>query len=98
MRNRYYDPKKGQFTQQDPIGIAGGLNLYGYANGDPVSLSDPFGLHPCLAAPQACTIAAFVVGGAVGAAAARVAENYRSGAGVMSGVGEAALGGGIDPV
>jgi RHS repeat-associated protein len=24
MRNRYYDPKTGQFTQTDPIGIAGG--------------------------------------------------------------------------
>jgi RHS repeat-associated protein len=43
-RNRYYDPVSGQFTQQDPIGIAGGLNLYGYANGDPINFSDPFGL------------------------------------------------------
>jgi RHS repeat-associated protein len=43
-RNRYYDPNSGQFTQQDPIGIAGGLNLYGYANGDPINFSDPFGL------------------------------------------------------
>lgn len=44
MRNRYYDPTTGQFTQEDPIGLAGGLNLYGYANGDPVNFSDPFGL------------------------------------------------------
>lgn len=44
MRNRYYDPKTGRFTQQDPIGLAGGLNLYGYAGGDPVNFSDPFGL------------------------------------------------------
>jgi RHS repeat-associated protein len=43
-RNRYYDPQKGQFTQIDPIGIAGGLNLYGFAGGDPVSFDDPFGL------------------------------------------------------
>jgi uncharacterized protein RhaS with RHS repeats len=34
----------GQFTQPDPIGLAGGLNLYGYAGGDPVNRSDPFGL------------------------------------------------------
>ncbi len=43
-RNRYYDPKTGRFTQADPIGLAGGLNAYGYAGGDPVSYSDPFGL------------------------------------------------------
>jgi hypothetical protein len=35
---------EGPFTQEDPIGIAGGLNLYGYANGDPIAFSDPFGL------------------------------------------------------
>jgi RHS repeat-associated protein len=43
-RARYYDPKTGRFTQPDPIGVAGGLNEYGFANGDPVSYSDPFGL------------------------------------------------------
>jgi RHS repeat-associated protein len=46
-RNRYYDPGSGRFTQEDPIGLAGGLNLYGYAAGDPVNFSDPFGLIPC---------------------------------------------------
>ena len=45
-RNRYLDPATGRFTQPDPIGIAGGLNAYGYANGDPVSFADPFGLCP----------------------------------------------------
>ncbi len=24
----------GTFTEEDPIGLAGGLNLYGFANGD----------------------------------------------------------------
>lgn len=46
MRNRYYNPNTGQFTQQDPIGLAGGLNLYGFAAGDPVNFSDPMGLCP----------------------------------------------------
>ena len=46
MRNRYYDPKRGQFTQEDPIGLAGGMNLYGFAGGDPVNFNDPFGLCP----------------------------------------------------
>jgi RHS repeat-associated protein len=50
MRNRYYNPQTGQFTQPDPIGLAGGLNSYGFAAGDPVSYSDPYGLCPiCIA-------------------------------------------------
>jgi RHS repeat-associated protein len=49
-RARVYDPETGRFTQEDPIGLAGGLNLYGFANGDPLNFSDPFGLFaagPC---------------------------------------------------
>ena len=44
MRNRYYDPATGQFTQPDPIGLAEGLNSYGFAAGDPVGYWDPMGL------------------------------------------------------
>jgi RHS repeat-associated protein len=46
LRNRYYDPLTGRFTQEDPIGLAGGINLYGFADGDPVGYSDPYGLSP----------------------------------------------------
>jgi RHS repeat-associated protein len=46
-RNRYYDPSSARFTQEDPIGLAGGLNAYGFAAGNPVSFSDTFGLDPC---------------------------------------------------
>ena len=45
-RNRYVDANTGRFTQEDPIGLAGGLNLYGFAAGDPVNFSDPMGLCP----------------------------------------------------
>ena len=34
----------------DPIGLAGELNLYGFAGGDPVNFSDPFGL--CIPWPE----------------------------------------------
>ncbi|HET6231892.1 MAG TPA: RHS repeat-associated core domain-containing protein, partial [Longimicrobiaceae bacterium] len=43
-RNRQYDPATGRFTQEDPIGIAGGLNLYGFGGGDALNYSDPYGL------------------------------------------------------
>ncbi|GAB2197552.1 RHS repeat domain-containing protein [Sessilibacter sp. MAH4] len=42
-RHRYYNPNTGQFTQQDPIGLLGGLNNYQYAN-NPIQWVDPFGL------------------------------------------------------
>ncbi|WP_375224216.1 RHS repeat-associated core domain-containing protein [Erwinia amylovora] len=45
---RYYDPVGGRFTQTDPIGLAGGLNLYAYAP-NPLSWVDPLGLSKCQA-------------------------------------------------
>ena len=44
FRNRTYDQTSGRWLQEDPIGIAGGLNLYQYNGNDPVSNTDPFGL------------------------------------------------------
>ena len=42
-RHRYYDPQLGRFTTQDPISLAGGINLYQYAP-NPVGWVDPLGL------------------------------------------------------
>jgi len=44
MRARYYNPYICRFINPDPAGFAGGLNFYAYANGNPVSYLDPFGL------------------------------------------------------
>ncbi|MCU1785546.1 RHS domain-containing protein, partial [Pseudomonas sp. 13B_2.1_Bac1] len=39
---RFFDPDVGRFTQPDPIGLAGGLNLYEYAP-NPIGWVDPLG-------------------------------------------------------
>src|ERR1017187_9249031 len=44
MRVRYYNPYICRFINRDPCGFSGGLNLYAYAEGNPVSYLDPFGL------------------------------------------------------
>lgn len=46
-RNRIYDQSTGRWTQEDPLGVAGGLNLYQFNGNDPVTFTDPFGLKVC---------------------------------------------------
>jgi RHS repeat-associated protein len=54
---RDYDPATGRYIESDPIGLAAGLNTYGYVGGNPVRYADPSGLLlPALALP-------FVAGG-----------------------------------
>jgi RHS repeat-associated protein len=41
---RSYDSRSGRYTQADPIGLDGGWNKFGYAEGNPLMYTDPLGL------------------------------------------------------
>ncbi|PIT09045.1 hypothetical protein BGI40_08760 [Snodgrassella communis] len=41
---RHYNPQRGRYIEADPLGVIGGLNLYGYANANPLKYADPYGL------------------------------------------------------
>ena len=56
-RARYYSPTLMRFVSEDPIGLKGGVNLYAYVGGNPVSRFDPRGLEQ--SPPEAYTCPSF---------------------------------------
>jgi RHS repeat-associated protein len=44
-RARFYDPMEGRFISKDPIGFAGGINLYSYVGQNSINRTDPTGLE-----------------------------------------------------
>lgn len=76
--HRDYDPETGRYLQADPVGQAGGLNLYSYVLGNPVRFTDSLGLVPnpaeaaCIGGPNpiclsgvAVDIGSGILGGAI---------------------------------
>jgi len=89
--HRWYQPDSGRFVQRDPIGIAGGLNVYAYAMMNPVHLTDPLGLsvpHWSDGLPTSGAIIDLMGGAALGG----VGGALGAGAG-LTGVGVGAAGG-----
>jgi RHS repeat-associated protein len=85
---RYYDPEVGRFLSPDPIGFAGGLNLYGYCFNNPVGLVDPAGTNPAVILKAMAIGAAggALIGGGIGGY-----QSWRAGQGFWSGAGRGAL-------
>jgi RHS repeat-associated protein len=70
---RDYDPTTGRYIQADPLGLAGGNSLYGYALQNPSRFIDPTGENPlavpiavCEVFPAACAkVAEICIAGAI---------------------------------
>ncbi len=78
---RAYDADLGRWVNPDPIGVAGGINVYGYVLNDPVNLLDPSGQGPTGTAIGAG------IGGALGAGVGATV-----GAGIAAGIAGLGLG------
>ena len=65
---RYYDPETGRYITQDPIGLAGGDNLYRYAEADPLNVSDSTGECPWCVPFAVCMAECMLIDVAVNAA------------------------------
>ena len=83
-RARYMSPVMGRFVSEDPIGLAGGWNIYSYVAGNPISYKDPEGKELILAA----------LGALVGGIANGV-NSYSSGGSFAGGFAVGALAGGV---
>jgi RHS repeat-associated protein len=45
LNARFYDPVQQRFVTEDPIGTAGGMNVFAYSDNDPINAFDPSGMN-----------------------------------------------------
>lgn len=64
--NRTYHPLEGRYLESDPIGLAGGVNTYGYVEQNPLLYADPLGLAKIMPGDAGSIGPGFSMGGGVG--------------------------------
>jgi len=102
MRARFYDPKLGRFTSEDPLGPGNAnQNLYSYAGNQPTRFVDPDGKIFLPAAVLVWIVAGAAEGGVIGGAAGFLeglaTAHYNEGSGhVLLHLGKSTLGGAIN--
>ncbi len=79
---RYYEPETGRYISPDPIGLAGGINIYGYGGQNPLGMIDPYGLETLVIinnnTPIIGTHTGLIVGQGFNAALYDPAGSYRN--------------------
>jgi RHS repeat-associated protein len=65
VRARYYLPKTGRFISEDPLGLAGGVDLYEYVHANPITGRDPTGMQEATTIGTLCGGPVGGVGGAI---------------------------------
>jgi RHS repeat-associated protein len=70
-RARWYDSQQGRFISEDPIGFAGGTNLFVYVANNPVSYVDPSGYI-------LLNLATGFIGGVIGAGASVISQGINN--------------------